>query len=433
MDSPVPFEDISDEPLFNIKAVAQATGIEPVTLRAWERRYGVPEPKRAEHGYRLYSERDIAIVRWLLEKIEAGMTIKHAVSMLYAHAPQREAAGLPVIRRGAGTVANFEALIASLLEAASAFDTLRMQHAIAEAFALFTVEDACLHVLLPVLQQIGTQWRSGETSLQVEHFATNLIRQQLVSLMAATPAPTRSGRVVTGCVADDWHEMGMLMLSLFLRRQGWDVVYLGQAVGLERLEEALQRIQPDGVVLSASTFGTIANLPAAAEVVERTSNGSVWFAYGGALFSHLPGLVERIPGIYVGDSLPGAVQQIDGLLGRRLQPRPNAPFRTPDELEAARRAVRARSLAIEANLALLLEESGADLSPEAANETAHELVTAVLAALQFEMPELLDAPQTVASEPLRARGIGLDQIVAAFNGAIDARLAPVLAPYLRRL
>ena len=75
-----PFADIPDEPLLNIKAVSQATGVEPVTLRAWERRYGVPEPARSDQGYRLYSERDVAILRWLKAKVDAGVKIKQAVT-----------------------------------------------------------------------------------------------------------------------------------------------------------------------------------------------------------------------------------------------------------------------------------------------------------------------------------------------------------------
>ena len=56
-------EDYQNHPLYNIKAVEQATGLTAATLRAWERRYEVCEPQRSESGYRLYSERDMAALR----------------------------------------------------------------------------------------------------------------------------------------------------------------------------------------------------------------------------------------------------------------------------------------------------------------------------------------------------------------------------------
>ena len=39
----------------NISEVCQQTGVAAVTLRAWERRYGLIKPKRTPKGHRLYS------------------------------------------------------------------------------------------------------------------------------------------------------------------------------------------------------------------------------------------------------------------------------------------------------------------------------------------------------------------------------------------
>jgi len=58
-------EQYADAPLFNTKAVVQQTGISGPTLRAWERRYAILSPERAQNDYRLYSEHDIALIRWL--------------------------------------------------------------------------------------------------------------------------------------------------------------------------------------------------------------------------------------------------------------------------------------------------------------------------------------------------------------------------------
>ena len=74
-------EHYADVPLFNTKAVAQQTGIAAPTLRAWERRYMILSPERAQNDYRLYSERDIAIIRWLKEHIDAGMSISQAIAL----------------------------------------------------------------------------------------------------------------------------------------------------------------------------------------------------------------------------------------------------------------------------------------------------------------------------------------------------------------
>ena len=75
-------EHYSDIPLYNTKAVVQQTGVPAPTLRAWERRYAILSPERANNAYRLYSERDIATIRWLKVRVEAGMSISHAIALL---------------------------------------------------------------------------------------------------------------------------------------------------------------------------------------------------------------------------------------------------------------------------------------------------------------------------------------------------------------
>jgi len=72
----------NDMPVYTIKTVVLETGIAPATLRAWERRYGVLSPGRSDGGYRLYSERDIATLRWLKNQVDAGVSISRAVALL---------------------------------------------------------------------------------------------------------------------------------------------------------------------------------------------------------------------------------------------------------------------------------------------------------------------------------------------------------------
>ena len=70
-------------PIYNIKAVARLVRLLPVTLRAWERRYGLPVPQRGGQGYRLYSEHDVRTLRWLKNQVDAGLSIGRASVLLH--------------------------------------------------------------------------------------------------------------------------------------------------------------------------------------------------------------------------------------------------------------------------------------------------------------------------------------------------------------
>ena len=68
--------------LFPIREVARLTGINPVTLRAWERRYGLIQPVRTESGHRLYTQKDIETVHRILDWIERGVAVSKVGKIL---------------------------------------------------------------------------------------------------------------------------------------------------------------------------------------------------------------------------------------------------------------------------------------------------------------------------------------------------------------
>ncbi len=72
---------LSTTPAFNLKVVLKETGLAADTLRAWERRYGLPMPQRTAGGHRLYSQRDIETIKWLMKRQAEGLSISRAVDL----------------------------------------------------------------------------------------------------------------------------------------------------------------------------------------------------------------------------------------------------------------------------------------------------------------------------------------------------------------
>src|SRR5947209_5199244 len=123
-----------DLPLYNIQAVAAATGVPAITLRSWERRYGIPEPKRDPKGYRLYSERDIAVARWLKDRVQQGVGISRAVNMLQ------------LLDRGEATPQtesnfDFDTLRGRLVDAVEWVDETAVSRIVAEGLMVGSVEE----------------------------------------------------------------------------------------------------------------------------------------------------------------------------------------------------------------------------------------------------------------------------------------------------
>src|SRR5262245_20613806 len=92
---------LKQEELFPIREVSRLTGVNPVTLRAWERRYGLIQPIRTDSGHRLYSQADVEAVRSILAWIERGVSVSK-VGKLLARSNAARAPLAPVQLEAAG-------------------------------------------------------------------------------------------------------------------------------------------------------------------------------------------------------------------------------------------------------------------------------------------------------------------------------------------
>lgn len=312
--------NIEATPTFNLKAVIQETGLKPDTLRAWERRYGLPQPNRTSGGHRLYSQRDIDMLKWLVARQEEGLSISRAVALwrqLEAEGQDplldpayglAEAAATPTfIPHGDEIVDLREAWLDACLE----FDESTAEQVLTYAFALYPAETVCIEILLKGLAEIGAGWYRDEVTVQQEHFTAELAMRRLEALVAASSAPTRPGRVLIGCAPEDQHTFPPLLLTFLLRHRGWEVVYLGARVPVERLEATAAAVRPHLVILTAQTLTSAATLLEAAQLLQQEN---VPLAFGGRIFTLLPELRERIPGHFLGEKLETAPQMVERIL-----------------------------------------------------------------------------------------------------------------------
>ncbi|MFO7584397.1 MAG: MerR family transcriptional regulator [Anaerolineales bacterium] len=323
-------------PIFNLKAVLKETGMGADTLRAWERRYGIPNPQRTPGGHRLYSEHDIALIKWLIARQSEGLSISRAVEMWREQTsngkdPLETMPGPRPTGFGAQAIylppeTGLDALRAQWLAACLNFNETTAEQTINQAFSLYPVETVVTDLLARGLTEIGMLWYENRASVQQEHFASSLAMRRLDALISAAPSPGRPHTILIGCPPNEWHNFSGLLLALLLRRRGLNVIYLGANVPAERFEETLASVQPSLVVLTSQQLRTAASLAHTASLL--SAHGAT-VVYGGRIFTTQPALTRRIPAHYLGDTLEAGIEKIEALLVSR----PDAPEVVPPSNE----------------------------------------------------------------------------------------------------
>lgn len=310
--------DFSDDPKYTIKTVSSQTGIRPVTLRAWERRHEVLTPYRSDNRYRLYSDRDVAVLRWLKNRVDNGVSISNAVSELRTMTTQDlwpEAVPTAPARQ-TGVKANPPKMYATRLAASlMQHDEIVASDMLREAHAIFDLVTVFEQVLVPALVEIGDAWYTGRIRVTTEHFATSFLRGKLLSLLQAYPSRRNAPYILLGCAPTEQHELGSLMMAVLLRSHGYRVEYLGPDIPLEDLVDYSSYEHPAMIILSATTAAAALEMKRFQEKLRKLRPVPL-FGYGGSAFDKTPSLREQIPGLYLGNTLDDAAKMARDLLSR---------------------------------------------------------------------------------------------------------------------
>jgi MerR family transcriptional regulator, light-induced transcriptional regulator len=246
----------------NIAALAKRTGVAPDTLRKWEQRYSILRPTRTSGGQRRYSERDVARVEWLCERLREGYRISEAATLL-----------------GSGEVTPTRTPkdhLCAILRAVDAGEAAEVGLLVDQAFALHGVDATLESILSPLLRTIGERWEGGALTVAEEHLVSEAVRSRLGHLLG-DPAGGVRGSIVLACAPGEQHELGLMMLAIALRRDGWKVLYLGADTPLADAIELAQRVSARVLGISVATEERAKALLAA-----KPRPGDVVLVLGGA-------------------------------------------------------------------------------------------------------------------------------------------------------
>lgn len=281
------------EARYRIRTVSEMTGINAATLRAWERRYGVPEPKRTESAYRLYSDDDVALIRRLKELVDSGMAPAQAAQ-----------AALEVHRHRADAQLEedvFGRHVDRLVETTRAFDLGALREALTRTLALGSARTIFERVLAPALVEVGELWHAGEISVAHEHMASELIGSTARQLLTWVQPDEPFRRAVLAPFEGEQHAIALYGVALTLAEWGYQTVILGSSIPAAGLAVAVGAVRPNLVGLTLT-------------VAPRSGLSRTLASYADALRG-----VEWIVGGQAAEAIRSQVESAGGVVGDLLQ------------------------------------------------------------------------------------------------------------------
>jgi DNA-binding transcriptional MerR regulator len=292
--------------LYPIRPVAALTGVNAITLRAWERRYGLVKPGRTRKGHRLYTQADIEFIHRVVTLLEKGVPISQ-VRVSFA---RPEGLSPPAGEAKSGPWERYQT---RMLTAITRFDEGVLEDTYDDALSLYPVDIVTRRLLLPLLKALGDRWVSAEEgSVAEEHFFAVYLRNKLGARFHHGARTNTGPKLLAACLPGEQHEVGLLLFALSARDRGFRLVLLGADTPLSDLALAAKRSSSDALILS----GSISPAPPVLEqdLPALVSASPVPVFVGGATSARYRDAIVRAGATPLGDDIQAGLRHISDYL-----------------------------------------------------------------------------------------------------------------------
>lgn len=300
---------MTDNGRYRIQSVAEMTGVSAATLRAWERRYGIPAPRRTASAYRLYTDQDVELIKRVRELCDGGIAPSQAAQMVLASQGSRE-------EFNHLEVDTHELAVQKILAAVEKFDADMLEAAVKHALFLGSATALFEKVFGPALTQIGVRWHEGSLSVGQEHLAAEVIGNALRYLVRLSQPEVPERTAVLACFADEEHAVPLYGVALRFTDWGFRTVVLGARTPPHAIRHAVAEVHPDVVGLSLTIVPPAYRVRELIDGYAEACGKTPWLV-GGAGAEKVRDLVEARGGLLV----PPERLKLKALLERLTTPR----------------------------------------------------------------------------------------------------------------
>lgn len=288
-----------------IRTICSLTGVNAMTLRAWERRYGLVRPARTPKGHRLYTHQDVERIRRVQVLVQRGVPISRVRDLLDTSPEAADAL------RPQGPWRGYHERMAAAI---SQFDERELDQVYDEVLSIHAIEKITRNMILPLLVHLGERWQNLPGAIAEEHFFAMYLRSKLGARLQHRTRYATGPRIVAACAPGEQHEIGLLLFALEAHQAGLQTVLLGANTPLEDVVIALRRSGGDAIVISSSVEPAPGFIERALPALVRQVDVPVFV--GGVTALHHRQAIAAAGAVALGVELENGVRLIEATLAQ---------------------------------------------------------------------------------------------------------------------
>jgi DNA-binding transcriptional MerR regulator len=229
---------------YKIRSVSKLTNVPIDTIRNWEKRYDFLKPEIGKNGERLYTDRDVELIRKAVNLLKTGNRISEIASKLLDE-------GITSLD-GARVSNEFMLMIDEYYNNLISADLLKLDQIEALIEITIVFKNRIDYVYMPLLERIRFESVKKMISTGQERFACGHLLNKMKSFLStALYRPTQNRLpVICASVSDNNFEGGLLALACGLKLAGYNVYNLGANVPVDEIFTFSKNLQPCVIAIS---------------------------------------------------------------------------------------------------------------------------------------------------------------------------------------
>jgi len=258
---------ISKHQLYSIKDLENFTQIKAHTIRVWEQRYNLLNPKRTESNIRFYDDGDLK----KLLNIKLLYTNGFKISKIASLSEDEIIAEAKRLIQETGSEAQ-DKWTNDLLLLILDFNAEKIKSLLRKELKKSDLMSLYVNRIIPLLKMLGELWQVNSIGIVHEHFFSNIYREFIISQIDSIK-PNKNGipKAVLFLHSEEEHEFSILMYYYILKKEGYTCYYFGQKTPTLEIEEIQELLKPDLVVTTFTSKITEKSFKRIMNVLSRIS------------------------------------------------------------------------------------------------------------------------------------------------------------------
>lgn len=268
------------------------SGIKAHTIRVWEQRYKIIQPKRTPTNIRYYNDEDVRLLLNVAYLCKHRYRISKISQMSYEEMADNI---LAISRRGETSEHRVNEMLLSMLE----LDVEKFEHQLSSCISELGFESSMFQIIVPFLKKTGVLWMTKAINPANEHYVSNVIRQKIITATEALAPQYHPGskRFLLFLPEHELHELMILFANYLVKSRNHKTIYLGQNVPFCDLKLVAEKSETDCLLTSLTTYPSADNTLGYVQLLASEFQDKRIYVCGqrvASLYMNFPSNVKRL-------------------------------------------------------------------------------------------------------------------------------------------